>query len=465
MTGSNREAGGVSDAGRRIMDLLMHQYGNADGLLAARVDVGKGVVLDARPLIDELGDYAQYACAFGIQADDPAYVHWGERQILRSMELAQSRDGLIYAVAPWSAKRNLRPRFYNLLALCDTVWGMVEVFRLTRNPAIKLHLDQFIQAIFPSWILEGFAVYGGFKAGKRVCRLPITNVMLTGYLAEALTLFYEETREPDYLKHAESLIRPWLIPDYVEKNGFFPLRLELSSPPVNSLLEILFRARKKAPAFQSAMVKGDAYLMFSLLAVHRVHPDEALRAALERWRMSLIRHMRSVDGRFHNFWDSRTRVASSIALQTNHSLIEFLLDYYFDMKAEEALTQAMECAGAWLKKRTALGLIPNEDRRDVALLDPQVDFCVNLLKLGQITGDHTWLDAADDLLGAVLRHHHLPFGFAWAAHAREGKPLHGQIETKYLGLFLKLLILHGEVLGGGKRIMEERGLRILATDR
>jgi hypothetical protein len=74
----------------------------------------------------------------------------------------------------------------------------------------------------------------------------------------------------------------------------------------------------------------------------------------------------------------------------------------------------------------------------------------------------------DSLAGEVLDTQPLarePHGFAWRVDAQTGDVLQTEIECKFVGLFLKLPILHELVVRQGRHPFADADVRRLATDR
>jgi hypothetical protein len=58
-----------------------------------------------------------------------------------------------------------------------------------------------------------------------------------------------------------------------------------------------------------------------------------------------------------------------------------------------------------------------------------------------------------------------PHGFPWRVEAQTADVLQTEIECKFVGLFLKLLILHELVVRQGRHPFADTNVRRLATDR
>ena len=119
-----------------------------------------------------------------------------------------------------------------------------------------------------------------------------------------------------------------------------------------------------------------------------------------------------------------------------------------------------------LERKSKIGVI-NEtihENDHFAVLDSNVDFAINLFKLYEKTSMSLYFDKAELIINSVLKYFKAPKGYYWKLDTMKGVPLTRTIETKYLGLVLKLLLVFREV-SKGKSIFQDPLLRNLARDR
>ena len=109
----------------------------------------------------------------------------------------------------------------------------------------------------------------------------------------------------------------------------------------------------------------------------------------------------------------------------------------------------------------------NEDLSDYehyALLDPNVDFAINLVKLSEKTGHTMYMEKAFEIGKGLIEYFKGSGGYYWRIDTMNGRFLHTTIETKYLGLLLKLFLVLMEA-NNKQMIFENYLLRNLARDR
>lgn len=422
------------------------------------IDARTGRVLDPRPLACELGDFAQYVWVLGDLAGDPDLqahaLSWG-----RTVASAVDEGGLLDA----DRLRMSGPRFCSSLAGCDALWGLTELTRLTGDAALEAATARWFDGLCRYAMADGLLVYGVATMGSVHLRLPMTTPMLPGYVAESMVEFSRRTGQERFLERAEQILRAAL------GSGAPPSRLRTGTSGIARLLlplvDGVFTLRGRPASRYAELVKGDVYLLFAVLGYARATNDSWARQIVSTWIAWILATMRAEDGRFWNQVDPRSARRMDLSLGHNHSVIELLLDVAYDLGDAHALEAAATTAGAWLATRGATGLIPNEDGSPDALLDPQVDLAVNLLKLWRLTGEDAWRQAFEELADAVHQRFRLPHGLAWRVDASSGEVLGTRIESKFLGLFLKLPLLQELVLVQGRHPLEDHAVRCLATDR
>ncbi len=449
------------EAAAWLAELLIERYTPPGGLLARRVEARTGRIVDPRGLVDELGDYVQYVYLVGRALGRDDWRAWSVDQILRAGKLHQRPGGLILR-KPNS--RSGRLAFFNALDIGDTIWGLAEMVALSGEAEVRRIADGLVAGLWRLGLSSGQVAYGVLTAGGRTWgRIPLTEPMTAGYVGESLVNLFLATGDQKYLDRARALLRPWLETETFRRHGLFTRRVTRSGPGLRTLLDIQFRLRGHHGMNVCRLTKGDTFLVMALLALWRVTGDEEIRRGVTRWGEAVER-LRLDDGRFANHLDLRTGRQWWVKLSENHSVIECLLDLHHDLGLARPLELAADCARAWLHLKTAAGLIPESNHEDRAHLDPQNDFMIDLLKLDRLTGDRRFGAAADDLFEAVMAGHRLDHGLAQRVAASTGRPESGLVETKFLGLFLKGLLVR-RAAGQGKDLMADPDLRRLATDR
>ncbi len=120
----------------------------------------------------------------------------------------------------------------------------------------------------------------------------------------------------------------------------------------------------------------------------------------------------------------------------------------------------------WLKRSNYSGLINDTvyDDEWYSVLDSNVDFCINLLKLYEKTEQEYYHDKAEMIVEGIVKYFKARYGYYWKIDTKQLKPLTSKIETKYLGLLIKLFVVYVE-FKRGKSLFKDSILRNLARDR
>ena len=443
-----------------LADLIIHTYSSEEGGIYETVDVADGRVLDSRCAVDELGDYIQYIIYLGILTGEKAYVTWGIRVLNAVARNYQSDKGLFftYPLHRGGMFKN------NLLSLnnADTITGLVSAYMYTADPSIKTLIHRFIEGTFAHFTKDTYLTYG-YLLGDRL-PVSLSSLLFTGYFIEEALTFMECTGDHDYLEQVDRVIHRNLRDPYFLKYGVFQARIPVGVS--GFFWRFLYRATKGEDLRTTFLVKDNIYFLFALLQYARFQKDASLVKMITKVYDCFMETF-SVDGILYNRWNPVQGIKGGPSpLALSHSLMELQLDLFHELGDERFLRDAVRYADRWLKRRSALGVIhetvhPNET---YGLLDPNVDFTINLFKLSEKTGDTDYLERALEIVSAVIEHFKAPAGYYWKIHTEIGTPLQTRIETKYLGLLLKLFLVAMECIHK-RRIFENRLTRNLAKDR
>jgi hypothetical protein len=406
------------------------------GLLPRAVDTGSGAVLDPEPPVEELGDVMQNVAALGVLSGRADYVDWAVTQSLRQLERTQSERGFVVPDARrWS--RNLRPA--PTIRNVDTLTGLVALGEIVDDERLRARRERLLGA-------ASEAAFAPYLAGWAAPLLPFASSLVAGQFAEELVRAAARLHEPVWGTVAEEMLRAWCELEYFREHGLFPLRVPLG-PHAPVVERVLFRARGRLPSDSARLVKDNVALGHALLALWR-HAGRRpwLASAYARWSTAVENtFVAGAAVPVRNAWHPRGAGGEAATLATVHPLVELRIDEH------------VVCGGstlAWVRDAIehlrALGdaegglpesLLPASDTP--CLLDPQLDLLVNAAKLAQLDGDEKRNEECTDWLARVLRRHRREHGFAWSVGWGTGRPLDDRIETKFLGLVVKVcLALH-----------------------
>lgn len=443
-----------------LADLIIHTYSSGEGGIYETVDVADGRVLDSRCAVDELGDYIQYIIYLGILTGKEDYVTWGIRTLQAVARNYQSDKGLFFT-CPLPRGGIFKN---NLLSLnnADTLTGLVSAYMYTETPSIKALIQRFIEGAFAHFTKDTYLTYG-YLLGDRL-PVSLSSLLFTGYFIEETLTFMEDTGDHAYLEQVDGVIHRNLRNPYFLKYGLFQARIPIGVP--GFFWQCLYRATKGKDLRTTFLVKDNIYFLFALLQYARFKKDSSLDNVITKVYGSFMDTF-LVNGILYNTWNPVQGVKGEPSpLALSHSLIELQLDLFHESGDERYLRDAVLSADRWLEGRSSLGVIRETVREDepYGLLDPNVDFAVNLFKLTEKTGDTGYLEKALEIVSAVMMHFKAPAGYYWKIHTENGTPLQRHIETKYLGLLLKLFLVAMECMDN-REIFKNPLIRNLAKDR
>jgi hypothetical protein len=460
--------GGEATPGLRaavqLTEVLRTRFCGRNGLLGAAADCGRGELASRRALVDELGDYVPYIAYLSRLTGDPRHATWAIHQAREATRLFQSRAGLVQVPGNTDRREGEpTPLFFNVIASGDTFWGLALLQRLYGDPILGERFESLCRATIELCSSRGFVNYGVVVAGPLKLKIPLSEPMGCGYIAESMLHVYQGSKETQYLDWARGLLEPWLATASYRQYGLFTRQVTTGLPGLAALLDLQFRARRHHDLRTTRLVKGDVNLIFALLALLRVAPDDDLKRAVLSWKRSVLDRLAGPGGSFFNHWKPGSPRGWDVSLGENHSVLEVMIDIAHDLGDAEALERAGACAGFWLAHRTSEGLIPLQPRGRYAELDPQVDFAIDLLKLAELTSDAALKEDGLEIFAAIRRFFALPHGYAQRVTLDTLEPTSGRIATKFLGLLVKGFSLE-HLAASGRSLLSEDGW-LLAADR
>jgi len=441
-----------------LADLIINRYTSEDGGIFERVDVENGKVIDLDCAIDELGDYVQYIVYLGFLCSRKDYVDWGLKTLRLIAKKYQSEKGLFYNR---QGKNCLNK---NLLTLnnSDTITGLVSAFIYTGSDLLRPIIEKFIDGAFQFFLDDDYFTYGYLFGDKLT--VSLSSLLFSGYFIEETLNYTESIGDRDYLSRIRNVINKNLSNSFFLKYGIFQARIPLGLR--GACWGLSYRVFKRDNLKTTYLVKDNVYFLFALLRYFTIVKDRALKQVITRVYNRLI-ELFERNGLIYNNWNPSegcTGPPSGLAL--SHSIIELQLDLYHEFGDEIYLQQAIDLTDKWLHRKSPVNVIYEtiSGNEHYSLLDPNVDFAVNLLKLFDKTGNDNYREKAFNIAGGIIEYFKAPKGYYWKVDTCNGNPLQRDIETKYLGLLLKLFLVLSEV-HKGRSIFDDPIVRNLSRDR
>ncbi|RLI82886.1 hypothetical protein DRP04_02905 [Archaeoglobales archaeon] len=444
---------------KNLMDFIMNYCTDEEGVLRTHVDLKKRKAFGS-VLIGDLGDCIPFFYWLGKEIGKK-YSDWAESQLQSIMDYF-----------------NDKRVFLSVNEYGDTILGLVLMYELTRKETCRELAEKLIQALSKAISRDGIVCsYVFFKK----ISIPVGAGSFNGLFIEELVRFYSMTNDKRYLELASKIAYRWISSEFFRKHGLFGF--EIGKTPVKGIYKMVFDILSPPPlnSHTIMMVKGNTNLIYGLLRLYEVTEDKKLKDAILKWVTSVKRVMNE-QGVFYSYFDVKKCKGLVVSLESNHAILDTLLEISLVLKDEETLKIVRSGANAWIEYQDSSGLIPEGisepiPRFSVGLLprarfinpnlsrlDSQTDFLVFLLKLYGVTQDLRYYVASQSTLEGVMKYHKSDGGYVEYVDILSKKKINYLIETKYLSLMLKSFIAHLEVLRGNK-IINNKLLSNLLRDR
>jgi hypothetical protein len=375
-------------------------------------------------ILSDLGDYLPFLFLFG-----------AERFTREHLRAAASLldDGLL---RPRSHKRGLQ--IATTFEHSDLLLGLLWHARRTGDSAAFDLADQVARRLRESFQL-GAGTRSFFIPALRTA-IPILDTR-DGLFLE---LFAEHPELPGSRATASGLLSELLSISTFRRMGLFPA---LAPSSGGALFSLLPRARRKFATF--LFMKHNSNAVYGLLAAARTLGDDAARSALRTWVAAIERHVITEDGYIiHSARLAGESLTSpEIRATSNHTAIDLFSDLAYGLGSDRCLSIARRVADAWLRIQGETGLFPNAPGLRHDDLDVQTDMIVALAKVGELTGEDRYREAAALTLDGVLRYHRRDSGYVLRVDVGSGNVISTFMKTKFIALFLKALHLYHD---GGK---------------
>ncbi|MBN1356684.1 hypothetical protein JXA40_10530 [bacterium] len=314
----------------------------------------------------------------------------------------------------------------------EILYGLMELSGLAENPE---YLD------LARNILDVLIRYFGGKTFFRSLRmLPIGPVLpfaeaMSGMYLEILADMAGMTGETGYFDMAERWGRSWTGSDSFIRYGIFQsVMIEKSWRWIPVFRRIA--SRMELAKANTAMASG----LFAMAA-----PPFSCGWALDalfKWVEGLRKYfLIPGKGLAHTPSIGSGREHGPI-LSTNFAVMDILCDLYHLKRREQDIEFAMQLADSFLRHQSgATGLFPDELEGRISYIDANTDLAVTCLKISELTGRNIYREAGERAVAGLLRYHAGPWGYYRDVGLDDGKIVDPLVETRFVSLLLKPLIL------------------------
>jgi predicted deacylase len=139
-----------------------------------------------------------------------------------------------------------------------------------------------------------------------------------------------------------------------------------------------------------------------------------------------------------------------VSLTASFSILDGLCDcaHFIPELSDDCLSVARGIADFWLLHQGATGLFPLYPGESESFIDSETDMSIALHKLTEVTGEPRYAAAAERCIDGLIRFHGSA-DYCLSVNVETGEVLNAGQRTKFVCLFLKVLILRIETSAGG----------------
>ena len=417
-----------------LIQLIKTRFITPDGFLARNYPVTQ------RTLFDNFDDIV------------PFFIYLGETDFLLSQvhRIQQKKESLVSLCSDNGVliTRNIDEWFGGLFAIWEATHDQ-QVFSLLEDSIefVNRHLihNEFLSAAYYSQKDIWVSYYESWSSGllETFCEMRDTF--------------------PSTFICAQSILRNWLMHDYVEKYALFPYRIYVSQPRQwiqNSLISYFppiqshsrpltvqsgFKGVLRKVKFflingqYSQLMKSNSTCAFAMLEFYKATGDDFWRYHLLKW-IDAATNCFIKKGVVHMEYTPKIRTLNSPSITAAFILVDIICDTVYFVQPEIQKNKYLSTVKtildhAW-NNRLENGLLPNSEFENFAHIDNQVDFAISLRRYAEITGDQNYAEKSQSLILKTLAVHNSPDGYV----TYSGEVTKQIIDPKYNALLLKGMI-------------------------
>ncbi len=362
---------------------------------------------------------------------------------------------------------------YDFSTLADLPVGLTALWWVTRDAQVAVQLDQWHTWIVSRLTPEGALPRWHMATGVRTWSVPLTQPNYAGNVAEELLVWAEGSQDTKARSTALRMLEYWCNHPWFLQHGMWPIWSQLDQRrPLSQLvlrgLRGRWRKRGVDPRETTELAKFNTNLVAALTEAAVQTGETRWSSAVDRWLQMTRDQLRHDEGWFFGRWSSDGQ-RDDCSLTQNIPWLNACVDASARLGWEHWLGEAERSAQYWLDHQSSLGLFPESpmaasDHGRRAILDSQTDLSVVLFKLGSLSGDDRYCQAAPRCIDAVWKYFKAPVGLYATVGSESGTPRSVRVHTKFLTLFLKGWLM-GSAIRDGRNPFTDRQLFLLSRDR
>lgn len=410
--------------GRRIVELLERDFVLPSGALTWEKVLGENSKANLFP---DLGDIVVFVENFG-----------GRRLVEKQIEAYKKslRNGILVSQFPTLGIRG----FAKSYEYSDLLLGLVDNFTINPTEENKtLCVKNLEKAIEIFRFDKNISSFYYSTLGWHVPLVDTRDSMFIEIFLDAEKVF----ENPRYGEIAKNIYEKIKSSYFFKKNNF----LSTHTPNISGKVVVC---------------KNNTNTLFAWLALYLETKDEEVLSSIKRLLSSLERRaLTEGGGVVMNLYDEKSDARANLTVSS--ALLDFSCDMFKFTGEAQALSIAKRIAEFWLKHQASTGLFPLKPSSKGSFLDSETDMSVALFKLFELTGSERYKSAADKCFQGIWQYHRKD-NYPLSVDIESGKTIKNVQRTKFLALFLKLLILQISY-ADGRTIYGDKNLWNLLRDR
>jgi hypothetical protein len=334
----------------------------------------------------------------------------------------------------------------------DLLLGLTDYYLYKRDEKSKKLLLEVADKAIEIFSLDSNPT-SFYKVG--LGQLPVLDTR-DGTLIECFLDIARATKEKKYIDVAKNIYK------HLFNNSFYRKYHLLPTFTTYQWLIPFLRGSKFHMFREAEICKNSTNTIFALHSLYKHTKDESVKDNIFKM-IDGIRSLANKSGGIYKTYNPKNKNKSIISLTPSFAMLDLLCDTYRLFRRGEDLAFARDIASFWLKQEGKTGLLPLISGKKDSFIDSETDMSVALIKLYEITGEDKYKSASERIFKGMIEFHG-KLDYCLSVNIDTGNLVSDAQRTKFLTLFLKLLILK-EKISEGESIYGNKSLFDILRDR
>ncbi len=423
---------------RRIIDLLKKEFIFPDGSFFWEKE---GKKIFSHHIHSDLGDFLPFFLYFGEDEFVDKQVFLYEKSLKDNLYISEfSSFGIGGLVKSYE--------------YTDLLLGLTDLYEISpneRNKGLLLKTTETAVKVFN--LDHSLSSYYYPKLGFN---LPIVDTR-DGTLIELFVSLYEIGLGEKYLSIAKNIYIKLINDSFYNDFSLLP------TFEVPKWLKFGLSMIGDKDRFNKVMIfKNTTNSLFGFLSLAKIGMKEVY-VEINKIITKLKSISEEIGGGIPITYELKNNKKSVANLTASFGVIDFLCDFYNETGDMTKIEFAKTIADFWIKKQGKTGLFPVTPDSVDSFFDSETDMTVALYKLWEKTYEVRYKDSADRCLEGIIKFHGSK-DYVLSVNINDGEVINVGQRTKFLALFLKLLILKIKY-SEGKKVYSDKELFNLLRDR